>query len=141
MDTLQSCSRILLDDKSCIENLKKMRRPNMDALRKVELMKSIVKKCNTLANKPCRRCGYINGLSFCLFLWQDILYWYYDFVVTWTERKLSCSMLITMITLLQCYKFCAFYFLRLTFTLDKKWLTQILYIFFSFTLVHSPFYN
>ncbi|KAL5856908.1 hypothetical protein ACOSQ3_004366 [Xanthoceras sorbifolium] len=39
-----------------------MRNPNMEDLRKSELMKSIVKKCNAMANKACSRCGYINGM-------------------------------------------------------------------------------
>ncbi|KAL5858042.1 hypothetical protein ACOSQ3_005500 [Xanthoceras sorbifolium] len=40
----KSCSRILLDEKISKEFLKKMRNPNMEGLRKSELMKSIVKK-------------------------------------------------------------------------------------------------
>ncbi|KAK2643223.1 hypothetical protein Ddye_024986 [Dipteronia dyeriana] len=39
-----------------------MRNPYMDDLRKSELLKSIIKKCNTMANKACLRCGYINGM-------------------------------------------------------------------------------
>ncbi|KAL5833044.1 hypothetical protein ACOSQ3_016718 [Xanthoceras sorbifolium] len=58
----KSCSRILLDEKISKEFLKKMRNPNMEGLRKSELMKSIVKKCNAMANKACSRCGYINGM-------------------------------------------------------------------------------
>ncbi|KAK1587161.1 hypothetical protein Q3G72_010241 [Acer saccharum] len=57
-----SCSRILLDEKLRKEFLKKMRNPNVEDLRKSELLKSIVKKCNTMANKACSRCGYINGM-------------------------------------------------------------------------------
>ncbi|XP_031282387.1 DNA-directed RNA polymerase III subunit 1 [Pistacia vera] len=60
----KSCSRILLDEKLCKEYLKKMRSPKMEALRKSDLMKSMVKKCSTMASKAmkCPRCGYINGM-------------------------------------------------------------------------------
>lgn len=38
----------------------------MEALRKSDLMKSMVKKCSTMASKAvrCPRCGYVNGLAF-----------------------------------------------------------------------------
>lgn len=58
------CSRLLLEEKLCKDYLKKMRNPKMEALRKTDLMKSIVKKCSTMASKAvkCPRCGYINGM-------------------------------------------------------------------------------
>ncbi|KAJ4725928.1 DNA-directed RNA polymerase subunit [Melia azedarach] len=60
----KSCSRILLEEKLSKDYLKKMRNPKMEALRKTDLMKSIVKKCSTMASKAvrCPRCGYINGM-------------------------------------------------------------------------------
>ncbi|KAJ4833985.1 DNA-directed RNA polymerase III subunit 1 [Turnera subulata] len=61
----KSCSRLLLDEKSSKDNLKKMRSPKMETLKKVELMKSIVKKCSTMASSrqiECKRCGYLNGM-------------------------------------------------------------------------------
>lgn len=65
--SLQSCARILLGEDLRIEYLKKMRNPKLEALRKTELMKEIVKKCNNLtsSNKAvkCSRCGYVNGLA------------------------------------------------------------------------------
>lgn len=66
MHSLQYCSRLLLEEKLCKDYLKKMRNPKMEALRKTDLMKSIVKKCSTMASKAvkCPRCGYINGLAF-----------------------------------------------------------------------------
>lgn len=54
-----------MDQKLCKEHLKKMRSPKMDPLRKADLMKTIVKKCSSMASsKPvkCHRCGYMNGL-------------------------------------------------------------------------------
>ncbi|GAY38217.1 hypothetical protein CUMW_035030 [Citrus unshiu] len=44
------CSRLLLEEKLCKDYLKKMRNPKMEALRKTDLMKSIVKKCSTMAS-------------------------------------------------------------------------------------------
>ncbi|EXB53230.1 DNA-directed RNA polymerase III subunit RPC1 [Morus notabilis] len=58
----KSCSRILLDEKLRKDFLKKMRSSKMEPLKKGELMKKIVKKCNSKAVK-CSKCGYINGLS------------------------------------------------------------------------------
>lgn len=58
----QSCSRILLDETLRKDFLKKMRSSKMEPLKKGELMKKIVKKCNSKAVK-CSKCGYINGLS------------------------------------------------------------------------------
>ncbi|XP_062171677.1 DNA-directed RNA polymerase III subunit 1 [Alnus glutinosa] len=60
----KSCARILLGEDLRIEYLKKMRSPKLEALKKTELMKEIVKKCNNLtsSNKAvkCSRCGYVN---------------------------------------------------------------------------------
>jgi ribosomal protein L40E len=65
--SLQSCARILLGEDLRIEYLKKMRNSKLEALKKAELMKEIVKKCNNLtsSNKAvkCSRCGYVNGLA------------------------------------------------------------------------------
>ncbi|TQD75003.1 hypothetical protein C1H46_039471 [Malus baccata] len=59
------CSGILLEEGMRIEFLKKMRRPKMEPMKKSELMKVIVKKCNSLTtnNRPvkCSKCGFING--------------------------------------------------------------------------------
>lgn len=66
--SLQSCSRILLEEKLFKDFLRKMRNPKLEALRKVDLVKKIIKKCSTLTtgNKStrCSRCGYLNGLDF-----------------------------------------------------------------------------
>jgi ribosomal protein L40E len=66
--SLQSCARILLEENVCREFLKKMRSPKIEALKKNEIMKAMVKKCNALTNNKkaykCSRCGYINGLAF-----------------------------------------------------------------------------
>ena len=58
----QSCSRILLDEKLRKDYLKKMRSSKIEPLKKTELMKRVVKKCNTKA-AWCSKCGYINGLA------------------------------------------------------------------------------
>ncbi|KAF5727410.1 DNA-directed RNA polymerase III subunit rpc1 isoform X1 [Tripterygium wilfordii] len=55
----KSCSRILLEENLRKDYLKKMRSPKVEPLRKTELMKLVVKKCNTIVK--CSRCGYING--------------------------------------------------------------------------------
>ncbi|OMO91373.1 RNA polymerase, alpha subunit [Corchorus olitorius] len=60
----KSCSRILLDEKLCRDFLKRMRNPKIEALKKVEIMKSIVKKCTAMAGGKavkCRKCGFVNG--------------------------------------------------------------------------------
>ncbi|KAG6629289.1 hypothetical protein CIPAW_14G074800 [Carya illinoinensis] len=59
-----SCAHILLEEDLRKEYLKKMRSPKIEPLKKTELMKVIVKKCNNLTsgNKAvkCSRCGYVN---------------------------------------------------------------------------------
>ncbi|CAB4282588.1 unnamed protein product [Prunus armeniaca] len=59
------CSGILLEEGMRNDFLKKMRSPKMEPLRKTELMKKIVKKCNSLATNyrpvKCSKCGFING--------------------------------------------------------------------------------
>lgn len=56
--------------------LKKMRSPKMEPLRKTELMKKIVKKCNNLTTNyrpvKCSKCGFINGLVSIFFLYTFI---------------------------------------------------------------------
>ncbi|KAM6584549.1 hypothetical protein CsatB_011551 [Cannabis sativa] len=56
----KTCSRILLDDKLRLDFLKKMRSTKIEPLKKTELMKKIVKKCNSRAAK-CPKCGSLNG--------------------------------------------------------------------------------
>ncbi|KAG8633988.1 DNA-directed RNA polymerase III subunit 1 isoform X3 [Manihot esculenta] len=61
----KSCSHILLGDKLYKEQLRKMRNPKIDPLRKSDLMKMMVKKCSTMvSNKAvkCTRCGEMNGM-------------------------------------------------------------------------------
>ncbi|EEF30548.1 DNA-directed RNA polymerase III largest subunit, putative [Ricinus communis] len=61
----KSCSRILYDEKLCKADLKKMRNPRIEHLRKSELVKKIVKKCSSMtSNKAvkCTRCGDMNGM-------------------------------------------------------------------------------
>lgn len=62
----KSCARILLVEEIRKEFLKKMRNPRLEALKKAELLKEIVKKCNSLTGSKkafkCSRCGYINAL-------------------------------------------------------------------------------
>ncbi|KAL6275979.1 hypothetical protein ACE6H2_019580 [Prunus campanulata] len=59
------CSGILLEEGMRNDFLKKMRSPKMEPLRKTELMKKVVKKCNNLATNyrpvKCSKCGFING--------------------------------------------------------------------------------
>ncbi|KAL5785731.1 hypothetical protein ACOSQ2_008123 [Xanthoceras sorbifolium] len=57
----KSCSRILLDEETSKMYLKMMRNPQINALRKSELVKTIVQKCNPTKYRVCSRCGYING--------------------------------------------------------------------------------
>ena len=65
----QQCSRVLLGEKERLSFLKKMRNPKIEPLRKSELQKMVVKRCNALASSrkaaTCSRCGYVNGL--CLY--------------------------------------------------------------------------
>ncbi|CAL1403267.1 unnamed protein product [Linum trigynum] len=69
MDVLKcickNCSRILLDEKSVEKHLRQMTNPKLDPLKKTAIMKSIVKKCSTMASGKsieCRYCGYKNGM-------------------------------------------------------------------------------
>lgn len=59
------CARILLEEELRKSFLKKMRSVSCDALKKGEIKKKIVQKCNALTSSKkavrCRRCGYING--------------------------------------------------------------------------------
>lgn len=74
--SLQSCSHILLGDKLYKEQLRKMRNPKIDPLRKSDLMKMMVKKCSTMvSNKAvkCTRCGEMNGISSTFVLINSIL--------------------------------------------------------------------
>lgn len=74
---LQSCSRILLDDKLAKDYLKKMRAPKTEPLKKAEIMKSVVKKCTAMAGGKavkCSRCGYLNGLDSIFFLYLNIVF-------------------------------------------------------------------
>ncbi|KAI8573806.1 hypothetical protein RHMOL_Rhmol01G0304200 [Rhododendron molle] len=62
----KSCSRVLLPEKERVEFLKKIRNPKLEPLRKSEILKRIVKRCNSMASSrkavKCSRCGYINGM-------------------------------------------------------------------------------
>ncbi|XP_051126697.1 DNA-directed RNA polymerase III subunit 1 isoform X2 [Andrographis paniculata] len=62
----KNCSRVLLEDKDRQEFLKKMRNPKLEPLKKNEVLKAVVKKCNAMAASrkavKCSRCGYINGM-------------------------------------------------------------------------------
>ncbi|KAL3354961.1 hypothetical protein AABB24_019178 [Solanum stoloniferum] len=60
------CSSILLDDKERRDILKKMRNPRTEFLKKSELHKRVVKRCNAMAGgqktATCSKCGYMNGM-------------------------------------------------------------------------------
>ncbi|GFP90332.1 DNA-directed RNA polymerase iii subunit rpc1 [Phtheirospermum japonicum] len=60
------CSRVLLEEKLRLDFLQKMRKPNIDPLRKSEILRNVVKKCNSLTASRravvCSRCGFINGV-------------------------------------------------------------------------------
>lgn len=62
----KSCSRVLLLEKERVEFLKKMRNTRIEPLKKSEILKLIVKRCNGMASGrkavKCSRCGYINGM-------------------------------------------------------------------------------
>ncbi|XP_073308006.1 LOW QUALITY PROTEIN: DNA-directed RNA polymerase III subunit 1-like [Primulina huaijiensis] len=62
----KKCSRILLEERVRQEFLRKMRNPQLDLLKKNELLKQVVKKCNALAGSKkahkCSRCGHKNGM-------------------------------------------------------------------------------
>ncbi|KAK6935961.1 RNA polymerase Rpb1, domain 5 [Dillenia turbinata] len=61
----KSCSRVLLTEEQRKHYLKRMRKQNLEALKKSELAKEIVKKCNATTNNnklfECLRCKYMNG--------------------------------------------------------------------------------
>lgn len=83
--SLQSCSRILLEEKLYKDFLRKMRNPKLEALRKCDLVKKIIKKCSTLTtgNKStkCSRCGYLNGLDFFILLYTLAVPIYMLFII------------------------------------------------------------
>ncbi|XP_055835771.1 DNA-directed RNA polymerase III subunit 1-like [Solanum dulcamara] len=60
------CSSILLDDKERRDILKKMRNPRIEFLKKSELLKKVVTRCNTMTSSQkaatCSKCGYMNGM-------------------------------------------------------------------------------
>lgn len=62
----KSCSRILLYEEDRLKFLKKMRNPKMEPSRKSDILKGILKKCNSMTSSKkavkCSRCGYINGM-------------------------------------------------------------------------------
>ncbi|EPS62830.1 hypothetical protein M569_11956, partial [Genlisea aurea] len=62
----KNCSRVLLEEKEHHGFLRKMRNPRLEPLKKTDLFKKIVKRCNSKAgsNKlaKCPRCGHINGM-------------------------------------------------------------------------------
>ncbi|KAH6755754.1 nuclear RNA polymerase C1 [Perilla frutescens var. hirtella] len=62
----KKCSIILLDEKERRDFLKKMRNSKNEHLKKNEIFKKVVKKCNAMAGSrravKCSRCGYINGM-------------------------------------------------------------------------------
>ncbi|KAK4255011.1 hypothetical protein QN277_008074 [Acacia crassicarpa] len=60
----KGCARILLDENSCKERLKKMRSPKIEPLRKIAIAKSLIDKCSAMTSSKtvkCLRCGFING--------------------------------------------------------------------------------
>ncbi|KAJ7947738.1 DNA-directed RNA polymerase subunit [Quillaja saponaria] len=61
----KGCSRILLSENICKEQLKKMRSPKIDTLNKTQLVKFLVRKCTALTSGTkaveCSRCGFLNG--------------------------------------------------------------------------------
>ncbi|XP_050232312.1 DNA-directed RNA polymerase III subunit 1 [Mercurialis annua] len=61
----KSCSHILYDEALCKTDLKRIRNPKLEHLRRSELVRKIVKKCSTMtSNKAvkCKRCGEMNGM-------------------------------------------------------------------------------
>ncbi|KAL6550098.1 DNA-directed RNA polymerase III subunit 1 [Orobanche minor] len=61
----KNCSKVLLEEKQRQDCLRKMRNPKTEPLRKNEILRSVVKKCNGMAGNKrsaeCSRCGYMNG--------------------------------------------------------------------------------
>ncbi|KAL3824530.1 hypothetical protein ACJIZ3_020559 [Penstemon smallii] len=62
----KKCSRVLLEERERQDFLKKMRNPKIEHLKKNEMLKKVVKRCNAMAGSKravkCSRCGYINGM-------------------------------------------------------------------------------
>ncbi|GAA0172061.1 DNA-directed RNA polymerase [Lithospermum erythrorhizon] len=63
----KQCSRILLVEKERLDMLKKMRSLKLDPFRKNEILKRVIKRCNSMVamqrrEMTCSRCGYINGV-------------------------------------------------------------------------------
>ncbi|KAL1546842.1 DNA-directed RNA polymerase III subunit 1 [Salvia divinorum] len=62
----KKCSIVLLEEKERRDFLMKMRGPKLEHLKKIELLKKIVKRCNGMGGTRrvvvCSRCGYINGM-------------------------------------------------------------------------------
>lgn len=60
------CSSILLDDKERRDILKKMRNPRTEFLKKNEILKRVLKRCNAMTSAQktatCSKCGYLNGM-------------------------------------------------------------------------------
>lgn len=61
----QKCSRILLKEKDRQDFLRRMRNPKLEHLKKNDILKAIVTKCNAMVGSKkaveCSRCGYVNG--------------------------------------------------------------------------------
>ncbi|KAL6582415.1 hypothetical protein OROMI_006429 [Orobanche minor] len=58
------CSRVLLAEEDRVDYLRKMKNPKAEPLKKSEILKNIVKKCNGMTTSTkrakCSRCGYEN---------------------------------------------------------------------------------
>ncbi|KAE9620519.1 hypothetical protein Lal_00018992 [Lupinus albus] len=55
----KGCARILLNEDTRKERLRKMRSPRIEADMKIGLAKKVIEKCNKATK--CLRCGYVNG--------------------------------------------------------------------------------
>ncbi|XP_047946908.1 DNA-directed RNA polymerase III subunit 1-like [Salvia hispanica] len=66
LDPHMKCSIVLLEENERRDFLKKMRGPKLEHLKKIEILETIVKRCNSLGGTRrsvvCSRCGYINGM-------------------------------------------------------------------------------
>ncbi|KAK6137583.1 hypothetical protein DH2020_028663 [Rehmannia glutinosa] len=64
--SLFPCTTVLLEEKERQTFLQKMRNTKTEPLKKNEILKNVVKKCNAMAGSKravkCSRCGYINGM-------------------------------------------------------------------------------
>ena len=65
MFLLQGCARILLNEDTRKEHLKKMRNPKIEAQTKIDTAKKVIESCSKVVK--CPRCGYLNGLFYTLF--------------------------------------------------------------------------